>query len=260
MADVQCDGAYPVFTDPEAYMRRRAKSTPMGLLKSWTEAHALRRCLSGATNVRTVCDVPCGPGRLFPFWQRLGARVHGFDISAPMVKAAENARRENHLSGSVRSGDAFDLGRGSCPTWDVVASVRFLYYFERERRIALLRSFAAASRRYVLVQYKTAETLKGRINQIRRERKNGADGGEGGKHFCSYDQITEEVAESGLTLLKIAPIGELSDRVFVLAEKPGRRLHRDPGLHVWRDRRLIPRRMPFSSAVTAMVGAVLSMI
>lgn len=143
MADAEGKRAYPIFTDVEQYMRRRVRRTPMGLLKTWAEERALRRCLKGLENIGTICDVPSGPGRLFPFWRRQSFCIHGRDISVPMLKAAEIARQENHLPRSVCFGDAFNLHDCLHNICDLVVSVRFLYYFERDKRNMLLRSFAA---------------------------------------------------------------------------------------------------------------------
>ena len=206
----------PIFEDPEAYLRLRAGRFLSGFLKRKAEERALDVCLRGLDAVRTVCDAPCGPARLFPYWRGRGFRVFGVDLSTPMVEAAAREHRRLDLKGSVRRGDAFLLSDVMRETPDLVASVRFAYYFERIRRAGLLRSLAAVSRRYVLVQYKTTETLKGQIMEMRTRMKPRRPI----KYFCSFQQTAEEVREAGLTCLRIVPIREFSDRVFVLAEKP----------------------------------------
>jgi len=98
-----------------------------------------------------------------------------------------------------------------------VTSVRFCYYFDRSGRIALLRSLAAASRRYVLVQYKTAETLRG---QKTFSRTQGKKIPYQPKQFCTYEEMRREIEEAGLKCMRIKLISQASDRVFILAEKP----------------------------------------
>lgn len=258
MAEPQYAKGYPVFTEVEKYMKRRAGRTLLGLLKTRAERRALMRCLKGLPEVRTVCDVPSGPGRLFPFWKRMGFRVHGLDISEPMVRAAEKALRTSHLPGSVRLGDAFNLPTGFGEIADLAISVRFAYYFCRRKRTLLLLSLAGASRRYVLVQYKTLETIKGRVNLGRKRHKNTVTGRASGKYYCSYEEIVNEVAEAGLSVSRIVPISEFSDRVFVLMEKP----EQDslPGLVQCerKARYLRPRRAPFAATVATIAGTVIA--
>ena len=258
MAEAQYRKGYPVFTDVQKYMDRRCRRTPFGLLKKRSEEHAVMRCLSDLTKVRTICDVPAGPGRLFPFWRQMGFRVYGLDISEPMVQAAAKSLRRNYLQGRVCRGDAFDLPGGFCEMCDLVVSVRFVYYFDRQRRVALLRSLADASRRYVLVQYKTFETVKGKLNLIRRFRRHGVTGGGRGKYWCSYGDIVKEIMEAGLRALHIVPISEFSDRVFVLAEKPDK----DSGCGLvprrQRKRDLKPGPSPFAAAVAAITAKVVT--
>lgn len=94
---------------------------------------------------------------------------------------------------------------------DLVACIRFLYYFARGARSALLRSLAAGSRRYVLVEYKTNETWRARRNARRGRGR--------GKHRCAAAEIRRELRAAGLEPVRLEPLGPLSDRVFALAEK-----------------------------------------
>src|SRR5690606_18426128 len=165
--------------------------------------------------------VPSGPGRLFPHWKERGFTVYGVDYSDEMASASSDTHRKLGLDGSVAQGNAFELSGVLPEKPDLVASVRFVYYFDREKRIELLRSLAEASKRYVLVQYKTTQTMKGYINQSRNSeaRRKGRE-----RHMakigCSHYEIIHEIYQAGLVPLRIEAIGEFSDRVFVLAEKP----------------------------------------
>ena len=209
---VQC----PLFDNPDQYLRLRKGSFFVRFLKRKAEERALDSCLRGLDAVRSVCDAPSGPARLFSYWGAKGYRVIGVDLSEPMVEAAAKEHRRLGLQGVVHRGDVFLLSGILEDEPDLVASIRFAYYFDRERRIALMRSLAAASRRYVLVQYKTSDTLKGRII----ERRSRTRGRRPAKHYCSFGEMAQEVREAGLVCLRIAPISQFSDRAFVLAEKP----------------------------------------
>lgn len=209
---------YPVFRNPEKYMQCRVSHTPLGILKKKSERATLDRCLAVTSGVRTICDVPSGPGRLFPYWKHKDFRVHAVDVSEEMVNASRRLYEQLELEGSVREGDAFNLAQSLDEIPDLVASIRFLYYFDREQRVDLLKAFADATQRYVLVQYKTTETLKGQKGLIRREEPRR-------KHhlktrFASHEEIVDEIQAAGLIPLRIDPVGEFSDRVYVLAEKP----------------------------------------
>jgi len=214
---------YPVFRDPERYRETRR---PRGYWERWTksasEYRTIDRCLDGLTGIETVCDIPTGPGRLFPYWQRRGYTVLGYDYSDEMVAAAGEALGEYGLEGEVKHADAFKLGELAPASADLVASVRFIYYFDAPSRVELLKSLAAASRRYVLVQYKTTETLKGHMNEARDAARTRRPRPEHlAKSGCSHAQILRELTAAGLVPIRIDPIGELSDRVYVLAEKLG---------------------------------------
>jgi hypothetical protein len=144
--------------------------------------------------------------------------VIGVELSDPMIAAATQRHAALRLAGEVRKGDVFALRSALGSPADVVASVRFAYYFDRPRRLDLLRALAAASRRWVLVQYKTSQTFKGRRNLASAAGKSGS--GHAPKFFCTYDEIRAECVEAGLKCLAIERISIGSDRVFVLAEKP----------------------------------------
>ncbi len=205
------DQRYPVFKDPVGYMKCRVPRGPTGRIKSWSECRAIYRCLSATEGIDTVLDLPCGPGRLFPYWSRRGFKVHGMDFSQPMVQAANDLHGKMKLTGSVSHGDAFQLV--DTPEVELVASVRFAYYFDSSRRVDLFRSLAGATKKYVLTQFKTAATFKGKRNHARELAKRG------NKHFATHAQILNELREAGLVPLRIEPIGEFSDRAFVIARR-----------------------------------------
>jgi SAM-dependent methyltransferase len=177
--------------------------------KAWGERRALRRCLEATERVRSLCDCPCGPGRLLPFWLERGLAVSAVDDAEAAVTAAR-ARLAGH--GRALRGDAFRLADVLGAPVDLVASIRFIYYFDAPGREALLRALAAASRRYVLVQYRTCESWRARRNARRGRGR--------GRHALTRAAMDAELRASGLQPLRAATLGPLSDRVFVLAEKP----------------------------------------
>ena len=205
---------YPIFRNPKEYLSFRKDNFLYAPFKAWFEWRAVSRCLKGRDDIKTVCDCPCGPGRIFLYWQKKGFDVIGIDLSEQMTEAAYKLHKNMKLGGRVIKGDAFELDKLLDEKPDLIASVRFFYYFEKDIRIRLLKCFAQATGKYVLAQYKTGQTIKGVFNKL-KARKNPYP-----KKFCSFEDITDELRQAGLVCLRIQPIAETSDRIFVLAQKP----------------------------------------
>jgi ubiquinone/menaquinone biosynthesis C-methylase UbiE len=196
--------------NPEEYLKVRKGKFILGFFRRRFEMRAIDKCLKGLDDIHSVCDIPCGVGTLFPYWHKKGYRVIAADISDPMIEAAGKKFKQSNLEGRVIKCNAFDL-RDSLQENEVelIASIRFFYYFKRDKRIELLKTMAEVSRKYLLVQYKTWETRKGRLNQ----KIIGAY-----KQFCSIEEILEELKVARLdciTILPTSPSG--TDRVFVMA-------------------------------------------
>ena len=208
---------YPLFFNPTEYMRFREGGYGLGVVKRWFERRVIRRCLKEVVDAHTLCDVPCGPGRLFPVWRKRFSSVVAVDLSDQMVEAAGRHLRALGMDGRALKADVFHLLDSIGGPVDLVASVRFCYYFDRPGRVRLLSALSAASRRYVLVQYKTRQTYKGRRNVRRAARRTNHHLGL--KHWCTTDEILSELAEAHLRCLRIAPLGWASDFAFVLAER-----------------------------------------
>lgn len=203
---------FPLFYKPDEYLEKReGKFFFKVWLKRWFERRALERCLDQTEKVTSICDVPCGPGRLFDIWKSKDWRVTGLDLSDDMVEAAESRRNQLQINGLVRKVDVFSQS-DSIEKSDLVTCVRFAYYFDGVRRIELLQSLAKLTNRYILVQYKSKETLRGRKTFQRRK-----DSGAYTKHYVTAEQIREEILQAGLTFMAFNEISQSSDRVFALA-------------------------------------------
>ena len=209
---------YPLFWNPEGYLKFRKGTFVLGFFKRWSEKRAIDKCLQGIDDVHTVVDVPCGPGTMFPYWHRKGYRVVGADLSSPMVDAATKMLKGLNLEGRVIKQNAFTLvGNLIGDDADLIVSVRFFYYFEKENRIELLKTLAKASRKYLLLQYKTTETRKGKHNSekvIPRDRSLFKR-----CQFCSREEILKELEAAQLSSINIVPISQASDKMFVMARK-----------------------------------------
>ena len=209
--------SYPLFTEPAQYLRFRNGGLISGFVKRFVEQWAIDRCLNRLKDVKTICDCPCGPGRLFPYWKKRQFRVIGAELSEPMISAARQMHTDLGLHGYVLKADAFDLDQEVGEVPDMVASVRFCYYFDSNVRIKLIRTLASISRRYLLLQYKTKETLKGQRNTSSSKMQKRSH--RSSKHYSTNQEIIDELQTAGLKCLRIENISQASDFSFVLAEK-----------------------------------------
>ena len=201
---------YLNFGNPEEYLKVRKGKLVLGFFRRWFETRAIDKCLKGLPDIHSVCDIPCGAGTLFPYWHKKGYKVVGADLSDKMVGAAGSKLKHLNLAGRTIQCNAFTLK--NCikeNEVDLIASLRFIYYFKKARRIELLQTMGELSRKYLLVQYKTRETRKGRLN-LKRLGSN--------TERSSMEEIKEELEVARLDCMRIlaaAPAG--SDRVFVTA-------------------------------------------
>ncbi len=201
---------YLDFGSPGEYLKVRKGKLVLGFFRRRLEMRAIDKCLKVLPDIHGVCDIPCGPGTLFPYWRKKGYKVVGADLSDRMIEAALDRVKHLNLEGRVIKCNAFTLE--NClkeDEVDLIASVRFFYYFEKNKRIELLGAMGQLSRKYLLVQYKTWETRKGRLNLKKAGPNN---------QLCSMKEILEELEVARLDCIKIIPTSPAgSDRVFVMA-------------------------------------------
>jgi hypothetical protein len=203
---------YLDFGSPEEYLGVRKGKFVFGFFRRWFEMRAIDKCLKDLPDIHSVCDIPCGAGTLFPYWHKRGYKVIGADLSDRMIEAAGNMFRHLNLEGGVFKCNAFNLKNSlKEDEVDLIASVRFFYYFKRDKRIELLKAMGEVSRKYLLVQYKTTETRKGR----QRFKKISSSDLPPIAQLCSSEEILEELNLACLDCIKLVPISQASERVFV---------------------------------------------
>lgn len=211
----------PLFRNPERYLECRQSPGLLGHLKARSEALALEQCLRAIGSIRSVCDVPCGPGRLFDLWSRHASRIMAFDLAGEMVSAASEAHDRLGLDGEVTLADAFDLDSHMIDRADLVVCIRFAYYFDRPARVALWRALANVSNRHVIIHFKVSGTLRGHLDSLRRalwgrRRKRTR---RHPRHVIGRREIEQEVAMAGLRVVKFVRASQLSYSAYVLAER-----------------------------------------
>jgi SAM-dependent methyltransferase len=206
-------------SDTARYLARRERRFLKGFLKRLLEWRAIRRCLAAAGDLKEVCDVPCGPGRLFPLWHARGLRIRGVDLSRPFLREAKARAEDLGADADLSHGDAFRLSEVLGRPADLVASVRFIYYFDHPTRVRLLRTLSRASRGFLLLQYKTLDTPKGRRN-LDLTRGSGREAGRRwAKHYCTAADIARDLRAAELEEVRRSTIAFSSDKVFVLARR-----------------------------------------
>jgi hypothetical protein len=205
---------YPLFENAEEYLEFRKGKFIFGSFKRWFEKNAIDKCLKSLDDIQSVCDIPCGPGTLFSYWHKKRYEVIGADLSDPMFEAAGKMFKHLNLEGRVIKCNAFTLKNSLKENEaDLIASVRFFYYFKKDKRIELLKTMGEVSRKYLLVQYKTMETRKGR----QKFKKVSSSDSPFPIQLCSSEEILEELKVACLDCIKIVPISQASERVFVMA-------------------------------------------
>lgn len=220
---------YPVFRDAEKYLRTREPNRWKTRIKQRLEQRALRKCLGGLPLRDGVLDIPCGPGRLFPFWSTLGIPVYAADYSEEFVAHAKELHGKLIGEGWVTQGDAFqvssltELQDGILPS--LIASVRFIYYFTPHRRARLLKSLSLVGAPFLLTQYIIKDSWRSRRKRflawLFRTRKSDGVRVHLRKRRVTREQMLAELAKAGIDVLRVVPAGPLSDRFYVIGRFRG---------------------------------------
>jgi SAM-dependent methyltransferase len=124
------------------------------------EIRCVGRALRAAGASGTILDLPCGAGRFTPLIRGMADRYLPSDLSLPMVELC---------LGPDRAGGAFLADAHRIPladrAVDGVAAVRLIHHFpDPEERRALLREFARISRRFLVVTFLDAGSVKQRLH------------------------------------------------------------------------------------------------
>lgn len=219
-------GPQPV-RDVEDYEARRY---PPGYFTRYKRQQDVRRLheILGPGPLR-VLDIPCGSGRLIGPMADRAYRVVGADLSPEMLAAA----RERGGGGDGRLGLAGPLGLVRADvrrlpfrerSFDLVVSMRFLYYFGAEERREVIRALAGLSRRWLLLQYRIRESVPAFLWRVRY--RAGITRRDRSRRCMTVTEIRREVEEAcGFRLVRMRPVSVwMSDRGYFLFARPP-----DPG-------------------------------
>lgn len=215
---------YPVFSKPERYLRTREPGGWRTTIKRNFEKKAIHRLLDGIDLSSGILDVPSGPGRMFWIWAGFDAPIYAIDFSEDFVGHATQMLARHRGDSWAARGDAFSVsshaGLQAVGPPSLVASVRFIYYFKRSRRLQLLSELRQVGAPYILVQYLVKDSLQGRrarfVQWLTRTRNARRRGHHLKKKGVSSAEMFAELREAGLDPIASAPSGPLSKRVYIL--------------------------------------------
>jgi SAM-dependent methyltransferase len=161
-----------------------------------------------------VLDCPAGAGRLADLLAARGFGVVAADQSGAMLGHAAAALSGAGLPRRLAAADALALPFRD-GAFDLVLCHRLLHHLatEAERR-ALLRSLAAASRRWVLVSWFDAASLQSLRRSLRRPFR------PSGRHGVLRGTLERDAAAAGLSTTAVRALRPwVSEQTFALLRK-----------------------------------------
>jgi SAM-dependent methyltransferase len=162
-----------------------------------------------------VLDCPCGAGRLADLLAARGLVPVAADQSPAMLAHAAGALAGASLPRRLAAADALALPFRD-GAFDLVLCHRLLHHLpaEGERR-ALLRSLAAATRRWAIVSWFDAVSLQHLRRALRRGRR------PSGRHAIRRGVLARDAAAAGLRVVAVRALRPwVSELTLALLEKP----------------------------------------
>jgi len=166
------------------------------------------------TNGR-ILDIPCGTGRLSIHLASKGFSVTGADISEEMVNIS--TEKSALLTKDIRPNFVVtEAERLNFPdnSFDAVVSLRLFGHVPPSIRATMLKEFSRVSSSYLVIAYYHASSIQCSIRSKTRVSRGVP------WYPVTYKAIQEEIASSGLKLVKIKPmLLGVSETLVVVAQK-----------------------------------------
>ena len=163
----------------------------------------------------TALDLPCGTGRLVPFFRDRAIRGFGADISLAMMS---HARRKHGSALPVLRCEASAIPLPDASV-DAVLAIRFFFHLDHPTRLEVLREMRRVSRRWLVLDFRHRYNLRWLSWRVRRRLGLMREI----PHRFTREGLDEELRQAGLRLISAAAsrryFGWLSDKWIVLAEK-----------------------------------------
>lgn len=190
-----------------------------GRRRNARDLEAIGRALDEAARrghpVRTALDLPCGTGRLVPFFRDRAIRGFGADISLAMMS---HARRKHGSALPVLRCEASAIPLPDASV-DAVLAIRFFFHLDHPTRLEVLREMRRVSRRWLVLDFRHRYNLRWLSWRVRRRLGLMREI----PHRFTREGLDEELRQAGLRLISAAAsrryFGWLSDKWIVLAEK-----------------------------------------
>jgi ubiquinone/menaquinone biosynthesis C-methylase UbiE len=190
-----------------------------GRRRNARDLEAIGRALDEAARrghpVRTALDLPCGTGRLVPFFRDRAIRGFGADISLAMMS---HARRKHGSALPVLRCEASAIPLPDASV-DAVLAIRFFFHLDHPTRLEVLREMHRVSRRWLVLDFRHRYNLRWLSWRVRRRLGLMREI----PHRFTREGLDEELRQAGLRLISAASsrryFGWLSDKWIVLAEK-----------------------------------------
>ena len=205
-APYEAKGHYQEEAVAAAYDRVRFSGTK-GAFVNWLEQRMLLKALSGLPRGARVLDLPVGTGRMARRFSGEGFRVVGADVSAAMMRVANEL---GGVGGLVRAdGEALPFAD---KTFGAAVCIRLLSHLPAEARKRMLREMARVASDRIVAVYQPHKAAAWWLVYgwlLRRPLP---------RHFASPGELRREFAECGLRLVRSHALlrGVFMERAYVL--------------------------------------------
>lgn len=164
--------------------------------------------------IKSVIDIPCGTGRLFPLFIDNRLSFTGADISREMMEVSRNRFGSSGLlKGMVRC-DAESLPFRD-RSFDSVVSIRFMFHVPKEVRHNILKEMARITKGWLIIDYRHRYTVKYCI----RKSLSQIGLGKPPSYRFSVSDLQSELNSAGIGIVRIFPTLRLfSDKWVVLCK------------------------------------------
>lgn len=185
-------------------------------LRNRRKLDAVQKAIAAARDLgwemKSVLDIPCGTGRLFPLFLNNEITFTGADLSGEMMKVAKKRFGQSDLmQGMVRCDAEFLPFKNK--SIDSVVSIRFMFHIPESVRHNILREMTRISKSCLIIDYRHRYTLKYWI----RKSLNTLGIGKPPAYRFSVKDLHNELNSAGITIVRIFPTLRLfSDKWVVL--------------------------------------------
>lgn len=186
-------------------------SGPRGWLTDRMEKRAIRKALKQVGAEGKILDLPCGTGRFSRLLGERGYSIVQADVSLEMIQFARERGGSSSWTGGFVRCDAEDLPFRS-GSFDSVLCFRFLPHLPVDARKRALSELARVSRGPLIVDYRYKYAFRS-LSRLIRNRLGIA---RPLRPRYSFSQISSELGEAGLDLIKWIPVVWLFSEKVVL--------------------------------------------